>query len=203
MKMNLSKPSPRRRIVSQRSRDRRLIRSVVPGLQQRSPGKVLCSRSGFLGGLLAASLFALGALAFADESGSGAVSLSVSDAWVRAMPPGRIMTAGYARLTNTSDRPLQLIGVSSTESNASLHETRTSEGKTSMVPVSRLTIGPGETVAFEPGGLHIMLMGLETTPSEGERVPFCLETDAGPSCIDAEVRRSPPSSQRMQHHMQH
>ena len=43
-----------------------------------------------------------------------------------------------------------------------------------MVPAGEITIGPGESVALEPGGLHAMLMMLQIPMIEGESFPLTL-----------------------------
>ena len=60
------------------------------------------------------------------SSASGASNdLIISDAWVRATPPGKMMTAGYASLENLSNEVITITGVSAeVAGHTSLHETR-------------------------------------------------------------------------------
>ena len=60
------------------------------------------------------------------SSASGASNdLIISDAWVRATPPGKMMTAGYASLENLSNEVITITGVSAVAAgHTSLHETR-------------------------------------------------------------------------------
>ena len=84
--------------------------------------------------------------------------LGVTDAWIRAAPPGANVVAGYATLQNTGDAPLTLLTVQSDAFRmTSLHETIVDEGVSKMRELHRLRIAPGETVALAPGGLHLML----------------------------------------------
>ncbi|MDP5071764.1 MAG: copper chaperone PCu(A)C [Congregibacter sp.] len=131
------------------------------------------------------SALSIGALAQAPE---------ISGAWVRAMPPGQPMTAVYLEIHNLSSAELSVLGVTSDAGMASLHETRTEGGQSSMRPVSSLALSAGETLVMEPGGLHIMLMGLKTTPPEGSTVRVCVQTSAGEICTDAPVRHGAPSA---------
>lgn len=117
----------------------------------------------------------------------------ISNPWVRAMPPGQRMTAVYLRVQNPGVSDVAILGVSSALGRASLHETRLENGRSSMQAVDSLSLGAGEAVVMEPGGLHIMLMGLETTPAEGDVVPICLQTTEGDVCADAQVRRAAPA----------
>lgn len=41
------------------------------------------------------------------------------------------------------------------------------DGDSSMVPAGEIEVGPGESIALEPGGLHVMLMGLQSPLDEG------------------------------------
>jgi copper(I)-binding protein len=41
-----------------------------------------------------------------------------------------------------------------------------------MRPHEQLVIAPGATVKFEPGGLHVMLMGVTQTVAVGKSVPL-------------------------------
>lgn len=124
----------------------------------------------------------------------------VSGAWVRAMPPGQRMTAAYLQLRNNAAETLTVVGVSSDIGMASLHETRLEGGRSSMHAVDSLDIAAGEALAMEPGGLHIMLMGLEATPVEGDIVPICLQTSEGEVCADAQVQRAAPEAHNSHDH---
>ncbi len=69
------------------------------------------------------------------------------------------MTAGYLRLANRSDRPIRITSVKSPQfARVEMHETVVSDGVARMRPIESLTVGPGETLRFEPGGRHLMLM---------------------------------------------
>jgi len=69
-----------------------------------------------------------------------------------------------------------------------------------MRPVNGLTLEVGDTVSMAPGGLHIMLMGLKSTPAVGETVPVCLQTSEGDVCVEAPVLRADPSASNHHHH---
>jgi copper(I)-binding protein len=51
---------------------------------------------------------------------------------------------------------------------AEIHRSVTDEkGVSSMMPAGEIAVGPGTSVALEPGGLHVMLMGLQSSLDEG------------------------------------
>jgi copper(I)-binding protein len=100
-----------------------------------------------------------------NSQDSGAATLQTTTAQVRAArivmpPPGAPMAAGYFELYNPGATALVL---ESLESNAfesvEMHETIEEAGVSRMRPLANATIAPGETLRFEPGGMHLMLMG--------------------------------------------
>jgi periplasmic copper chaperone A len=83
----------------------------------------------------------------------------VENAWVRQVPPAARMTAGYLQIHNPGDEPLVIVGAESALfQSIEIHGTVTDDGVARMRLQDTVTVGPGETVSFEPGGLHLMLM---------------------------------------------
>lgn len=111
----------------------------------------------------------------APVAGVPSGALVTSEAWVRQVPPAARMTAGYLKLRNTGTEPVVLIGAESPLFNAvEIHGTVTVDGMARMRQQESVTIPPGETVSFEPGGLHLMLMqAVEQIPAQGQ-VPLRL-----------------------------
>ena len=120
-------------------------------------------------------------------SASGASdNLIISDAWVRATPPGKMMTAGYASLENLSNEVITITGVSAVAAgHTSLHETRIKRDRSTMRPVANLSIEAGERVSLKPGGLHIMLMKLSESLTDGQSIDICLELENNDSLCSA------------------
>jgi len=111
---------------------------------------------------------AIAAVGIAGCTSSGtsappAVAPAITDAWVR--PPSVAGGAGaaYLTITNSGGAPDALVGASSPiATSCSLHETSMdSAGMTGMHQVGRLEIPAGGTVKLEPGGYHLMLMGMD------------------------------------------
>jgi copper(I)-binding protein len=121
------------------------------------------------------------------SSASGASdTLIISDAWVRATPPGKMMTAGYASLENVSKDVITITGVSAEiAGHTSLHETRIERDRSTMRPVAQLSIKAGERVSLKPGGLHIMLMKLSDSLTDGQSIDICLELENNDSLCSA------------------
>lgn len=77
--------------------------------------------------------------------------------------------AGYLTLTNSGDAPAHLSGVRADFANAMLHKSETKDGVTSMHHLhDGIVIPPGESAILEPGGLHLMFMGLTAPFVVGE-----------------------------------
>ena len=118
------------------------------------------------------------ALTLASSASGASDNLIISDAWVRATPPGKMMTAGYASLENVSKNVITITGVSAEiAGHTSLHETRIERDRSTMRPVAQLSIKAGESVSLKPGGLHIMLMKLSEPLSDGQNIDICLELE--------------------------
>ena len=84
---------------------------------------------------------------------------SVRDPWVREAPPVVKTHAGYLVISNPSDRPIHLVGVSSPQYQmAELHLSKVEGGVATMIKQGQITIPAKGELAMKPGGFHIMLM---------------------------------------------
>ena len=103
-----------------------------------------------------------------DGRASPDAALTFEQAWVRAMPPGMKMTAGFGRLHNAGDEPVVVVAVSSPQfAEVSLHRSEIVDGVARMREVPEIELGPGDTLDLEPGGYHLMLMGPLTNMAAG------------------------------------
>ena len=103
-------------------------------------------------------LFSVGlsSLSYAGEM------LHWKDAWVRSMPPGAQVSAAYGMLMNHSDQTVTLSTVSSEISGtAEMHEVIAEGDQRRMAELESIDIAPHETLIFEPGGRHIMLLTVD------------------------------------------
>jgi periplasmic copper chaperone A len=103
-----------------------------------------------------------------------AAGLVVQDAWIRK-PPGTDVAAAYLTLRNSTAKPITVVGVESAiASHAMIHETKTEGGQSRMRSHEQLVVAPGETVKFEPGGLHVMLHDVKQSVAVGQTVQLVL-----------------------------
>ncbi|MEM8982014.1 MAG: copper chaperone PCu(A)C [Pseudomonadota bacterium] len=140
--------------------------------------------------LFAAFLLSLGACTPDAPAGP-----SLTDAWVRAAPSERAMTAAYLAVNNPTDKPLTITGVRAPGSaDAMLHTTIESDGVSRMRPLPALVVPAGETTRFEPGGIHIMLVRATVEFEEGAAIQIEIDTDAhGTLQVLAPVRVQAPA----------
>lgn len=89
---------------------------------------------------------------------------------------GAMSGAAYMVIANEGTVADRLIGVETDIAMmAMLHKTEFgTDGVARMVEVSPVELAPGDIVSFEPGGMHIMLMGLSAVLKAGDEVPFTL-----------------------------
>jgi len=85
----------------------------------------------------------------------------VEEAWVRAPNPAVDVASGYLTIVNSADRPIDLVAVSATGANfVEMHETKSIDGMMTMEKRERLTVPANGTLMLQPGGVHLMLIGL-------------------------------------------
>lgn len=118
-------------------------------------------------------------------------TVTVTNEWVRATPPGSRMTAGYLTLHNAADHQVTLVSVSSPHSErVELHRTTLVDDVARMEKMEALDIPAGGSVELAPGGLHLMLIGLRGDLREGGDVTLHLVFDDGWEVeVEAQVRR--------------
>jgi copper(I)-binding protein len=131
-----------------------------------------------------------------------AADVSIGDPYARAVPPGQPNSAVFMSLENLSDRDQALVAAESPVSEiVELHTHVEEGGMMRMRRIDKIDIPTGETVTLQPGGLHVMLIGLKQPLDAGDTVDLTLVFEDGSrSTVQAPVRRI-----EMQHmkHMQH
>jgi copper(I)-binding protein len=107
-------------------------------------------------------------VAMAGSAFAGDISVTGAFARASATPVAKA-GAAYMTLVNDGQEPDRLIGVSAEIAGMShLHETKSENGVMSMSAVDGLDVPAGGKVALQPGGLHVMMMGLKA-PREGRQ----------------------------------
>lgn len=134
--------------------------------------------------LSAAAILALtgcaGATPAPESQATAAESISVHTAWVKAADHG--MSAAFAELENAgSDDVTVTAATSAASSDLQLHETIENEaGELTMREKDGgFVIPAGASLTLEPGGNHIMLMGLAKPIKAGDELSFTLTFSDG------------------------
>lgn len=131
-------------------------------------------------------------------------SLMVEDGYVRGLPPTSTNTAAYMRLVNEGERSLQLIGATSPVADqVMLHESYEDGGLVSMRHVARAEVPAGGELQLRSGGLHLMLMELTASLSDGDEVQLILEFAEGDSKTVTLPVRSVMAEHQGSHHGGH
>jgi copper(I)-binding protein len=125
------------------------------------------------------------------EAAASTAELSIADPWSRQPAEGQLTGAVYGVVTNDSDEDITAIGAStSVTDTVELHEvTMNDEGQMSMSEKEGGYVIPaGESFTFEPGGPHMMLLGIDVA-TYPDMVDVTLEFDTGATLdFTAEVR---------------
>ena len=135
--------------------------------------------------LMLSPVFASGP--FAGETIVGEIRIATP--WARATAGMATAGAAYMTLNNTGATADRLIEASSPVAAKTEVHTHIIEGDIMrMRPVDGVELPPGGSVDFQPGGLHVMLIGLTGPLQEGESFPLTLNfAKAGAATVEVEV----------------
>jgi len=147
------------------------------------------------------SLFGL----WAGASQAADPTLVVTDPMARAMPAVAPTSAVFFTLHNNTDRARVLVGAHSTAAKqVELHTHTMQDGMMAMRRVETIDVPAGGTVVFQPGGLHVMLIGLNHALEMGQRIDLTLEfADGGQMKLDVPVGNPGMGGQGMGQHNMH
>ena len=106
--------------------------------------------------------------------------LVFADPWVRALPPGMGMTAGFGTIRNPGAGDIVLKAFASPEfADVSLHRTEQVDGMSRMREVASLEVPGGGAVELAPGGYHLMLMKPSQAVQAGQSVTLEMTAEDG------------------------
>lgn len=110
-------------------------------------------------------------------------AIEIKDGWARATAPNQKLAAAYLTIANRGDHDVRLMSVSTElAAKSSLHRSMTHDGIATMRPIDDgLAIAPGGEAVFEPGGDHIMLVGLKGPLVAGQSISLTLNFADGHS----------------------
>ena len=116
--------------------------------------------------------------------------IEIIEPYVPLLPPGVQTGAAYLRLRNVSDRDMTLVAAFSPAAEAvELHMHIDDAGVLRMRQVKEIVVPAGSEMAFQPGGYHVMLIGLPLPLLAGDKVPITLRfADDTATTLEAVVR---------------
>jgi copper(I)-binding protein len=150
---------------------------------------------------LGAILFVLSA-SMPTLAGNAADEVAVQSPYVRAVPPMMQNSAAFMALENTGSSNRAVVAAASPAAETvELHTHTMDDGMMRMRQVDRIEIAAGATTVLEPGGLHVMLLGLKQPLEVGGEVRLELTFDDGSTrTVVAPVTEVQPAH-RMHHGM--
>jgi periplasmic copper chaperone A len=103
--------------------------------------------------------------------------VKVDEPWVRGTVAAQKATGAFMRVTAVEDARL-VAARSPVAGVVELHEMKMESGVMKMRAVGSIALPAGRAVSLEPGGYHVMLMGLKQPLAEGEAVPLTLVVES-------------------------
>lgn len=131
-----------------------------------------------------ASAFIASFVLLVTVSGCASQQLEISDSWVRASDASVSggMTGMFMEINNPTSNDITLIGGTSDAGMVEIHETVMGEDGMQMQEINAgIEIAAGESVILQPGGLHVMIMGLNQDVVAGDELTVELEFDGHPN----------------------
>lgn len=118
-------------------------------------------------------------------------TVTVSDVWGRPSPQAATNAAFYMKLENATSSDDSLTSATIPIcTKTELHETTIDDqGVMSMQHINAVSLPKGQRAQLEPGGLHIMCVGLQAELNLGDHIPITLAfTNTGELQVEAEIR---------------
>jgi copper(I)-binding protein len=139
--------------------------------------------------LLGASLMPLAGGAFAHDTITEAGALRIVNPWTRAAGQG-MQGGGFLIIRNTAATPDRLVSATSPAAGRLELHTHIRDGDVMrMRPVTDILVPANGEVTLQPGGLHLMLIGLTRPMSDGQSIPVTLRFEqAGEVTIQLAVQ---------------
>lgn len=148
--------------------------------------------------LIAAGTLAVSALAHDYRVGD----LVIDHPWARATVPGQKAGGAFLKIENrgrSADRLLSAAAPAERVGRTELHSMRMEGNVMRMREIAAIDIPAGQTVALEPGGLHLMLLGLTSPLKAGEKLPLVLTFEKA-GTVTVQVHVEAVSAAPAKHH---
>lgn len=119
-----------------------------------------------------------------------AAEIMVEGAWVRLPPPVADTAAAYMTIRNRGDKDVEITAIETAIATNPEFHSMDMDGEMMMMKKMEKVIVPAHGgISFDPGGNHLMLIGLTRTLKTGEHLMMTLKTSDGESImVHAEVK---------------
>jgi copper(I)-binding protein len=126
----------------------------------------------FKSALVAIAFIATGSATMAQPS---LTDLSFQDPWIRGSVPGQKNGAGYLVIDNKGAQSGALVSANSDRADRiELHTIERQDGVAKMREVTEIPVPAKGSVSLQPGGYHVMFIGLKQPFKAGESIPVLL-----------------------------
>jgi copper(I)-binding protein len=117
--------------------------------------------------------------------------LIVEDLYIRATPPNSKNSAAFMVIRNAHKKEVKLIKAGSDIADrVELHQHIMDNGLMKMRQVKEIIIKAESSIAFQPGGYHVMFLNLKQPLKDGGSVTLSLSFDNGQQLIfDAPIKK--------------
>src|SRR5689334_18092978 len=118
--------------------------------------------------------------------------IQLRDPWTRATPPGTEVAGGYVEIRNTGKEADRLVSAwSPAAARVELHVMSRDGGVMKMREAAAFEMPPRKHLTLNPGGPHLMLVGLKQQLLKGQHIPITLRFErAGEVRVELEVQAS-------------
>jgi copper(I)-binding protein len=117
--------------------------------------------------------YCLAAILVTAAASSALAQVKVTGAWVRATVARQSATGAFMRLDSPTDA--RLIAVTTpVAGTVEMHRMSMADDVMRMSPVTAIDIPAGKGVSLQPGGYHLMLIGLKSQIKAGAIIPLTL-----------------------------
>ncbi|MBI1405390.1 MAG: copper chaperone PCu(A)C [Caulobacter sp.] len=133
---------------------------------------------------------------------TGPAKIMIAHNWARPAAAGG-NTAGYFHIRNDGGAADQLLSVESPiAAKVQIHQSKMDGGVMKMAPLADgVEIPAGSDIEFNPGGMHVMFIGLTGPLKAGDKVPVTLVfRDSGRIAVELPVQTTPAGHDDEEHH---
>ena len=125
-----------------------------------------------------------------QPSGTAGENLVPGQAWARATAPGQDTGGVFLTIRNGGHEPDRLVGGSTPAADAvEIHSMNMDGDVMRMRRQDAVAIAPGSAAELQPGGTHLMLVGLKAPLAAGSSFPLTLDfAAAGRKHVKVAVR---------------